>query len=385
LLVPYYLWVMINRDLANIIGSFRKKGKAILLIGPRQVGKTTLLRSLFSTSSSLWLNGDDPIVRERLTDAGPSFLKTLLGNQQLVVIDEAQRIPNIGLVGKQIVDQFPELELFITGSSALELSNNMNEPMTGRKWVLHLLPISFGEMVNHHGIIEELGMLEQRMLYGYYPEIITHTDNTQRRISELCESYLYKDVYALERIQKPDKFERLLKLLAFQVGQQVSYNELAKNTGLDVATIERYIELLERAFVVFKVPSYQRNLRNELKKSKKIYFYDNGIRNAIIQQWSPLNMRQDTGQLWENLMMSERKKMHNNDQKEVQMYFWRTAAQQEVDLVEVTSDNLFAFEFKWNDKAKGKVNATFIKAYPEAQSMCIHPKNIELFLLKQQL
>lgn len=374
---------MINRDLANIIHSFRKKGKAILLIGPRQVGKTTLLKALFPTSSSLWLNADDPVVRERLFNASPTFLKTLLNNQQQVVIDEAQRIPNIGLVGKQIVDQFPELELFITGSSALELSNSINEPMTGRKWVLHLHPLSFGEMVNHHGLIEELGMLEQRMLYGYYPEIITRTDNIQRRISELCESYLYKDVYALDRIQKPDKFERLLKLLAFQIGQQVSYNELAKNTGLDVATIERYVDLLERAFVVFKVPSYQRNLRNELKKSKKIYFYDNGIRNAIIQHWSSMSLRQDTGQLWENLMMSERKKMHNNDQKEVQMYFWRTAAQQEVDLIEVTSDTMLAFEFKWNDKAKGKVNATFIKAYPEAETMLIHSKNMEEFLLKK--
>jgi predicted AAA+ superfamily ATPase len=374
---------MINRDLTQIIADLRKKGKAIILTGPRQVGKTTLLKTLFGNQKNvLWLDGDDATIRERLKNAGTAYLKTLVAANQIVVIDEAQRIEDVGLVGKQLVDQMPDVELFITGSSALELSGKTKEPMTGRKWSLQLYPLSFREMVRHYGLIDETSHLKQRLVYGYYPEIVVQSGREERRLKELSESYLYKDIYAIEKIQKPEKFERLLKLLAFQIGQQVSNHELAINTGLDVSTVDRYIDLLEKAFVVFRVPSFQRNKRNELKKSRKIYFVDNGIRNAIIEQWSPMDMRADAGMLWENWMMSERRKLINNEQATVSTYFWRTTAQQEVDLVEESFTGLKAFEFKWNERARGNVSTAFTSAYPEATSCLITPKNFESFLME---
>ena len=374
---------MINRDLTQIVAELRKKGKAIVITGPRQVGKTTLLKSLFgSTKNVLWLDGDDATIRERLKNAGTAFLKTLVGDNTIVVIDEAQRIHEVGQVGKQLVDQMPDVELFITGSSALELSGMTNEPMTGRKWSLQLYPLSFREMVRHQGLIDELSHLKQRLIYGYYPEIVVQSGREERRLKELSESYLYKDIYAIEKIQKPEKFERLLKLLAFQIGQQVSNHELAINTGLDVSTVERYVDLLEKAFVVFRVPSFQRNKRNELKKSRKIYFVDNGMRNAIIEQWSSVDMRADAGMLWENWVMSERRKLINNEQASVSAYFWRTTAQQEVDLIEESAAGLKAFEFKWNEKARGAVSTAFTSAYPEATTNLITPKNFETFLME---
>lgn len=373
---------MINRDVTRFVSELRKKGKAIVLTGPRQVGKTTLFTSLFRQEKSvLWLDGDDVTTRERLKDASTAFLKALVGNNEIVVIDEAQRIDDVGLVGKQLLDQLPNVELFITGSSALGISGMTGEPMTGRKWSLHLYPLSFREMVHHHGLLEEVSNLKQRLLYGYYPEVVVQTTHIERRLKELTESYLYKDIYALEKIQKPEKFERLLKLLAFQVGQQVSNNELAASTGLDVGTVERYIDLLEKAFVVFRLPSFQRNKRNELKKSRKLYFVDNGIRNAIIEHWSPVDLRADTGALWENWIMSERRKLINNDQESVKSYFWRTQAQQEVDLIEETSTGIHAVEMKWNATKNAKVTSAFSSAYPEATLTVITPKNFETFLM----
>ena len=374
---------MINRDLTQIAAELRKTGKAIVITGPRQVGKTTLLKALFGNQKNvLWLDGDDATIRERLKNAGTAYLKTLVADNRIVVIDEAQRIHEVGLIGKQLVDQMPDVELFITGSSALELSGMTNEPMTGRKWSLQLYPLSFREMVRHQGLIDELSHLKQRLIYGYYPEIVVQSGREERRLKELSESYLYKDIYAIEKIQKPEKFERLLKLLAFQIGQQVSNHELAINTGLDVSTVERYVDLLEKAFVVFRVPSFQRNKRNELKKSRKIYFVDNGMRNAIIEQWSSVDMRADAGMLWENWVMSERRKLINNEQASVSAYFWRTTAQQEVDLIEESAAGLKAFEFKWNEKARGAVSTAFTSAYPEATTNLITPKNFETFLME---
>jgi predicted AAA+ superfamily ATPase len=378
-----YLCCMIKRDLDEILGKFRHKNKAIIISGPRQVGKTTLLMSLFHDEKGvLWLDGDDATVRERLSNIGTALLKSLIGENNIVVIDEAQRIDDIGLIGKQIIDQLPNVELFITGSSALEVMGKTNESMTGRKWSLQLFPLSFREMVKHHGLIDEVSLLKNRLLFGYYPEIITQVSHEQRRLKELSESYLYKDIYALEKIQKPEKFERLLKLLAFQIGQQVSYHELSLNCGLDVSTVERYIDLLEKAYVIFRVPSFQKNLRNELKKSKKIYFVDNGIRNAVLDQWSPIDLRNDSGMLWENWMMSERRKLLSNEQSDSKMFFWRTTAQQEVDLIETSSSGMKAIEFKWNENTKGYVSKAFTNAYPESSSHVITPKNFELFLME---
>lgn len=285
---------MIVREIIPIMANLPKKGKAIILTGPRQVGKTTILKTQFDQNTAvLWLDGDDATIRQRLANAGTSFLKSLVANHPIVVIDEAQRIQDIGLIGKQLIDQIPGIELYITGSSALEISGMTSESMTGRKWSLQLYPLSFREMVSHHGLIDEMSLVRQRLIFGYYPEIVVESGHEERRLKELSESYLYKDIYSIEKIQKSDKFVRLLKLLAYQIGQQVSYNELAVSAGLDVSTVERYIDMLEKAFVVFRVPSFQRNKRNELKKSRKIYFTDNGIRNAVIEQWASVEMRSD--------------------------------------------------------------------------------------------
>ena len=374
---------MIVRELIPTMANLPKKGKAIILTGPRQVGKTTILKTQFDQNAAvLWLDGDDATIRQRLANAGTSFLKSLVANHPIVVIDEAQRIQDIGLIGKQLIDQIPGIELYITGSSALEISGMTSEPMTGRKWSLQLYPLSFREMANHHGLIDEISLVRQRLVFGYYPEIVVASGHEARRLKELSESYLYKDIYSIEKIQKSDKFERLLKLLAYQIGQQVSYNELAVSAGLDVSTVGRYIDMLEKAFVVFRVPSFQRNKRNELKKSRKIYFTDNGIRNAVIEQWAPVEMRSDAGALWENWIMSERRKLINNEQAKIDMYFWRTIAQQEVDLIEVSSNGIQAVEIKWNTHKKFRVSAAFTNAYPEATTQCITPNNYESFLLE---
>lgn len=360
-----------------------KKGKAIILTGPRQVGKTTLLKSQFANKSEiLWINGDDATIRQRLVNAGTSFLKALVAQYPIVVIDEAQRIQDIGLIGKQLIDQIPGIELYITGSSALEVSGMTSESMTGRKWSLQVYPLSFREMVSHHGIVDEVSQVKHRLIYGYYPEIVVENGHEERRLRELSESYLHKDIYAVENIKKSDKFDRLLKLLAYQIGQQVSYNELAVSAGIDVSTVERYIDMLEKAFVVFRVPSFQRNKRNELKKSRKIYFNDNGIRNAILELWTPIEMRPDAGALWENWIMSERRKLINNEQKKIDMYFWRTIAQQEVDLIEVSTSGIQAVEIKWNTHKKPRVSVAFTNAYPDAKTQCITPNNFESFLLE---
>jgi predicted AAA+ superfamily ATPase len=373
---------MINREIVELMAALPKKGKAIVLTGPRQVGKTTLLKSLFDGDSNvLWINGDDATIRQRLAQAGTAYLKTLVAGCRIVVIDEAQRIADIGLIGKQLVDQIPDIELYITGSSALQISGLTGEPMTGRKWSLQLFPLSFREMVKHHGVVDEVSLLKQRLLYGYYPEIVVQRGHEERRLKELSESYLYKDIFAIEKIQKSEKFERLLKLLAFQIGQQVSYHELSLAAGLDVSTVERYIDMLEKAFVVFRLPCFQLNKRNELKKSRKIYFTDNGIRNAIINQWGEIELRSDAGALWENWIMSERRKLIRNEQAKTEMYFWRTIAQQEVDLVEVKDKSMRAVEFKWNTHKKSRVSNAFTNAYPDAVTQIISPENFESFLL----
>ncbi|MFM7106723.1 MAG: ATP-binding protein [Flavobacteriales bacterium] len=373
---------MIHRDLIEIIDKYHEEGKAFIITGPRQVGKTTMLKSIGGGNKSvLWLDGDDATLRERLKNAGTSYIKSLIADHQVVVIDEAQRIQDVGLMGKQIVDHMPHIQLFITGSSAIDVASGTGESMTGRKWSFNLFPLSFREMVKHHGLLDETSLLRQRLVYGYYPDIVTRKGKEERRLKELCESYLFKDIYALENIKKPEKFERLLKSLAFQIGQQVSTNEIAQLTQLDVSTVERYIDMLEKAFVVFRVPSYLGNKRNELKKSRKIYFVDNGFRNAIINQWNPVDARHDAGALWENWLMSERRKLHNNNYAQVSMHFWRTSAQQEVDLIETTESAMNAFEIKWNTHGKGSVSRAFTNAYPEANAQCITPHNFESFLL----
>lgn len=375
---------MIVRTIETAIKARIKDKKAIILTGPRQVGKSTLLQQMSSKFKHpiVWWNGDEADVRAILSNPTSTVLKSFLGKARTLVIDEAQRIENIGLTMKLIVDQLTDIKVIATGSSAFELANHVNEPLTGRKWEYNLFPFSFAEMANHHGLLEEKRLLNHRLIYGYYPEVVNNPGEEEIRLKQLSGSYLYKDILTWERIQKPEKMERLLQALAFQVGNEVSYNELGKVTGMDNETVEKYIDLLEKSFIIFRLSSLSRNLRNELKKSRKFYFYDNGIRNAVINQFSPATLRNDIGGLWENFIISERVKVLAYDQVNYNQYFWRTHAQQEIDYIEERNGQMNAYEAKWNLKAKSKFPKTFLDAYPNVGTKVITPENIQEFLLQ---
>ncbi len=373
---------MIKRELEQIINNKLYLGKAIIILGPRQVGKTTLLRKIVDRiqSNVLWLNGDEPGVRSMMSNIGSMRLKQIIGNNDTVIIDEAQRIENIGITIKLITDNFPEIQVLASGSSAFELANKINEPLTGRKWEYLLYPVSFAEISNHTNLFTEMQNLENRLIYGYYPEVVTSSGNEKDILKQLSDSYLYKDLLIWENIKKPSKIESLLKALAFQVGHQVSYNELSQIVGLDKETIEKYIDLLEKVFVIFRLGALSRNLRNELKRTRKIYFYDNGIRNALIANFNPLSLRQDTGQLWENFLISERIKFTNYQGMWMNRYFWRTHTQQEIDYVEEYDGKLYAYEFKWGKGKKYSFPKSFVQAYPEHETKVITPDNYIEFI-----
>ena len=373
---------MITRILSRNIQNVLYKNKAIILLGARQTGKTTLLKQLFEQQNkTLWLNGDDADVQNLFANATSTSLRAVVGNFENVVIDEAQRIENVGLKLKLITDQIPNVQLVATGSSAFELSNRVNEPLTGRKWEFQLFPLSFAEMVEHHGLLEEKRLLRHRLLYGYYPDVVVNQGNEQAILRQLSDSYLYKDILREENIRKTEKLHVLLKALALQIGNQLSYNELAKSCRLDPKTVEKYIMLLEKSFVIFRLNSFARNLRNELKFSRKIYFYDTGIRNALISNFNQIEMRDDKGALWENFLVSERIKKLHYSQIWANSYFWRTKDQQEIDYIEEKDGAISAFEFKWNEKKKSQITASFKANYNVETAQFITPDNVEEFLL----
>jgi len=373
---------MIKRFLEERIKTKLYDGKAIVLLGARQVGKTTLLKILFDNNEdTLWLNGDEADVQSLFENATSSRLKTIFGNKRNIIIDEAQRISDIGIKLKLITDNLKNVQLIATGSSSFELANKVNEPLTGRKWEYKMFPLSFGEMVQHHGLLEEKRLLPHRLIYGYYPDIINNPATEKEILKQLTDSYLYKDILMWENIQKPEKLLRLLQALAFQVGSKVSYSELGQLSGLDSKTVEKYINLLEQIFVIFRLGTFNRNLRNELKNSRKIYFYDNGIRNALIANFSQPELRADIGALWENFIISERMKFINYNGIWTNYYYWRTKEQTEIDYLEEMDGKLFAFEFKWNPKAKASFSKTFSNAYPASEFKVIHRDNFEEFLL----
>ncbi len=351
--------------------------------GPRQVGKTTLLNELTKhedRQNLLWLNADEPDIREILTNITSTQLQQLIGSKKIVVIDEAQRIHNIGVTLKLLIDNVKGVKVFVTGSSALELADSINEPLTGRKNDYFLFPLSYGELEAENGVIEERRLLEHRLIYGFYPEVVTSPGNEKEVLKRLSDAYLYKDLLSLEKIKKPSVLVKLLQALALQLGSEVSYNEIAQLIGVDNETISRYIDLLEKSWIVFSLPSLNRNVRNEIKKGRKIYFYDNGIRNALIANFLPLSLRQDTGALWENFLVSERRKANHYNLKWVNTYFWRTQAQQEIDYIEEESGSLSAFEFKWNTRKKAHFPKTFLEAYPNSTSEVITPENFRQFV-----
>ena len=307
--------------------------------------------------------------------------KSLVGNSKLIVIDEAQRVKDIGLALKILHDNFPNVQFAVTGSSSLDLSNTLNEPLTGRKFEYNLFPISTNELINHTNMLEEIKHLESRLIYGFYPDVVNNPGDEKEILSNIVSSYLYKDVFEFQDVRKPAIIEKLVQALALQVGSEVSFNELGNLLGIDSLTVQRYVDLLEKAYVIFHLHSYSRNVRNELKKSIKIYFYDNGVRNAVISSFSPCSLRSDIGELWENFLISERVKNNAFHNRKAKYYFWRTTQKQKVDFIEELDGTFKAFEFKYNPKkAKAKCPQTFSSNYPEISFDVITRENYTEFV-----
>ena len=374
---------MVRRSIEADINKTLAKDKAVLLMGPRQVGKSTLVREMFGNDAGVkWFNGDDPSDRSALTDVSLTRLKLILGNSKSVIIDEAQKIPLIGNTIKLITDQMPGVKIIATGSSSFELASNVGDSLTGRKREMKLYPLSFSEMAAHHGLVEEERNLTQRLLFGYYPEVVTNPGDEKEILKELADSYLFKDILSLEKISKGEKMVKLLQAIALQIGSQVSYNELSQTVGLDTKTIEKYVDILEKCNIIFRIPSFARNLRNELKFSRKIYFYDLGIRNAVLGNFTPVELRtrEEAGHMWENFVISERLKHNAYTGNDVRMYFWRTRQSKEIDFLEEKDGKLAAFECKYGGK-EAKLPKDFAAAYPGTPFNVVTPKNIGELLM----
>jgi uncharacterized protein len=375
---------MITRQIKEIIQEKLFQKKAIIVIGPRQTGKTTLLKEILSQSSekTIILNCDDPVTRDMLTNASLVTLQQIVGDNKIVFIDEAQRVVSIGLTLKLIHDNI-DTQLLVSGSSSFEIANNINEPLTGRKWEFQLFPISWKELNDHDGYVNSMSQLETRLIYGMYPDVINHLGNEKETLQELTNSFLYKDLLQFEGVRKPELLNKILKAIAFQVGSEVSLNEVANLVQTDKNTVGKYIDLLEKVFVIFRLPSLRRNMRNEIGTKKKIYFYDNGIRNALIGNFNPLEFRTDVGALWENFIVSERMKKNSYQRNFCASYFWRTLQQQEIDYIEDVNGKLYAFEFKWNQTKKVKMPKQFIENYPDTVFNIISKQNFHGFLTEK--
>jgi uncharacterized protein len=376
---------MINRTLGTQIQARFFGGKTIVVLGPRQVGKTTLARQLTDALPdvpTLWLTGDDPEAQQLLANAPLGRLRSLIHHNRLIIVDEAQRVAGIGVTLKLIHDNFPDVQLLVTGSSALDLAEQTAEPLTGRKWEYLMLPLSFAELTQHHGLAEERGQLRHRLIFGAYPDVVNAPDVARETLSLLANDYLYKDLFRLEQLKKPVLLEHIVRALAFQVGSEVNYHEIGQLVGAAPQTVEKYIDLLEKAFIVFRLSAFSRNLRNEIKKSRKIYFWDNGIRNAVLGNFSSIETRTDVGALWENYLVSERFKLKEYARTFAKSYFWRTTDQQEVDYIEELDGQLTVFEFKWNPQAKAKLPNSLNQAYPIKAFHVVTPEQYDLYLME---
>jgi len=369
---------MFNRTIENIIKEKVDGGKAIIVVGARQVGKTTLLNEILKDKDYLFLDADDPATRNLLQSPTTEQIRTFIGDYKNVFLDEAQRIPGIGLTLKIITDQFKKVQLFVSGSSAFDLGNELNEPLTGRKWEYELFPISWEEYENKIGLIKSEQQIENRLLYGLYPEVINNQGKERETLKNLVNSYLYRDILAFSEIRKPEVLEKLLQALALKIGSEVNYNELSQLIGINKITVQKYIEILEKVYIVFRLNSFSRNIRNEIKQNRKIYFYDNGIRNMIISNFNQLDLRVDKGALWENFLVSERRKQNIYKDTFAKMYFWRTKQQQEIDFVEENNGQIVGFEFKWKNK-KTRFPQNFIDTY-KAQGQVIDRNNFRGFV-----
>lgn len=374
--------MIVKRKIEQQIRDDFGKGKAIVILGPRQVGKTTLLNQLVAGESGvLFFNCDNGDDREELSKRNTTALKSLVGNATILAIDEAQRLQDVGMTVKMLVDAVGKTtQIIITGSSALELASGIFESAAGRYFEYRLFPFSHRELVDATNNRDEGRLLESRMIFGSYPEITQHPDDARRLLESIVSSALYKDIFALAGVRKPEPLQRLVQCLALQLGSEVSYSELSSMVGIDKATVESYIDLLEKTFVVFRLPSLSRNARNEIRKGRKIYFRDNGVRNAVIGNFAPLSLRADVGALWENYLVSERVKRNAYLRHPAKSYFWRTTTQSEIDYVEECDGQYAAFELKWNPKRRVNLPVQFASAYPNTSLEVITPNNYSDFL-----
>lgn len=370
---------MIQRDILQSVLEDCDNIKAIIVLGPRQVGKTTLIQSIVAEKNVLWLNGDDPQIRLKFSNADLNYLINTVSGHDVIVIDEAQRIENIGLIVKMLIDAKLNKQFFVTGSSSLELGNQINEALTGRKWEHQLYPLSWNEVKNHYSFSGASSRFEEFLIYGMYPEVVT-SEKKQKVLLELAGSYLYKDILELVNIKKPDLLIKLLNALALQLGSEVSYNELAKILGVDRMTIINYIDLLEKVFVIFRLHPYSTNQRNEITAKPKIYFYDNGIRNTIIGQFQRLQNRQDYGALFENFIISEKIKKLKYQGFYGKTYYWRNTQQAEIDFIEVLENEITAYEIKYNPLKKVIFSKSFTEKYHPKNKFVINKDNFWEFL-----
>jgi len=366
-----------------LLASLKKwffKGKVLVITGARQVGKTTMLETINTEHDSvLWLNADLTNVRNQLTDPTLSDLENLIGSKRFVIIDEIQRIKNPGLLLKLMVDNFKKTQFIATGSSALEISEKIFEPLTGRHLLFHLYPFSLAEIYTGKSNFEIENEFPFHLIYGSYPSISQNRSDAEILLKNLTSQYLYKDVLVWKDIRKPELLEKLLELLAHQLCSEVSIHELAINLRVKPETVENYLDLLEKSFVIYRLRAYSTNARKEVTKMNKILFWDNGIRNAIIDDFRAISNRNDTGSLWENFIITERMKMINWKGKSIKSHFWRNLQQREVDYVELKKNKLYGFEIKWNTKKNNSVTKSFTNLYPKAQTEIITPTNFHKF------
>jgi len=374
---------LIQRTIKKQIEDKLFKGKVIILYGARQTGKTTIVKQIQMKNPdvSVYYNFDEPDIRKDFQDVTSDYLKKIIGNKKIVIFDEAQRIKNIGITLKLLVDNFKEIQVIATGSSSFDLANNISEPLTGRKYEFYVYPFSLEELNSEKDKLKIDRLLENRMIYGLYPEVaLKSKEEQQETIKNITKSYLYKDVLQYQKIKNPEILEKLLQVLALRIGNEVSYNEISNALDIDKKTVSNYVEILKKAFIVFDLKPFSRNIRKEIKKLRKIYFFDLGIRNALINNFNPLELRNDKGEIWENFIISERVKLNSNHKIDCNVYFWRTHEKKEIDYIEEKGGKLYAFEIKWN---KGKIGGAreFIEEYKNSEFKEINKDNYQEFIL----
>jgi predicted AAA+ superfamily ATPase len=371
-----------NRKLSETLEKWMFRKKILVISGARQVGKTTLLQNLLEKSEklTLYINAEEPAQKRFFENISVAKLKDLIADNEIVVIDEAQQIENIGLCLKLMADNFKDKQIIATGSSALEIADKVFEPLTGRHFLFHLYPFSLSEIYSKNQRKQLYENLNWHLVHGMYPDAINNKFDAEKYVKSLAGQYLYKDVLAWKDIRKPELLHKLLQLLAHQMGSEVSMQELAVQLKVKSETVETYLDLLEKSFVVYRLRSHSTNDRKEVTKMKKIFFWDNGIRNAIIDNFKPIELRNDVGALWENFIITERIKMNHYNEKTIDSKFWRSRQQQEVDYVETEQDEIRAYEMKWNVLQKASVSKAFTNLYPNAKTEIITPENFVEFV-----